>query len=198
MKKGVLNIYAFLLLTTFHATQAQITTSVVNQRTFGGSLNEMPSCGLKTADNGYIIGGGSESSISGDKTEPNRGLYNDYWIIRLNPDLSIKWQKTIGGNSNDFLQHLIGCKDGGFICVGSSVSPISGEKAIAGYGDNDYWVIKIDSSGNILWQNVYGGTGADQPSSIIRLTNGKYIIGGTSDSDSSGVKTENSRGVNDY
>ena len=197
MKKIHHFLIIIILLIAIYPIQAQVTTSIVNQRTYGGSLTELLTCGIKTTGNGFIIGGSSESGISGDKTDPNKGL-DDIWILRLNPDLSIKWQKTIGGNDIDGLGSIIECKDGGFICLGLSYSPVSGDKTVANYGDRDYWVVKIDSSGNIQWQNVYGGAGSDAPSSIIRLSNGKYLIGGTSESDSSGVKTQNSRGMGDY
>lgn len=51
--------------------------------------------------------------------------------------------------------------DGGYILGGFSYSGISGNKSETVWGgvDNyaDYWVIKIDSLGNIIWQNDIGG-----------------------------------------
>lgn len=194
------NLFAFtfiLILFSCHL-QAQLSTSIVNQKTYGGNENEFLCRGLKNADNSFIIGGNSGSGISGDKTDTNRGIWDDFWIMKLNSDLSIRWQKTIGGNNNDDLYNMVPCQDGGFLLIGTSASPISGDKTVAGFGDNDFWTVKIDSTGNILWQNVYGGSGSDAPSSVIRLKNGKYLIGGSSASDISGVKTENSRGLHDY
>ena len=179
---------------------SQVNTSIVNQKTIGGSNWDLLRNGLKTSDNGYLIGGSSSSGISGEKTDTNRGSFSssDFWILNLDHNLNIQWQKTIGGNSNDDLAEIIKCSDGGYLCVGSSISPVSADKTVGCYGQNDYWVVKLDSSGNILWQNVYGGLGDDNAVSAIQLGNGSFIIAGSSDSDSSGVKSENSRGWDDY
>ncbi|MCF8296568.1 MAG: T9SS type A sorting domain-containing protein [Saprospiraceae bacterium] len=176
---------------------AQITTTVINQNTIGGINEESLNAYKATSDGGFIVCGLSDSDISGDKTDSLRGSC-DFWLLKLNADLTIKWQKTIGGSIYDSPSEVLLCDDGGYLCLGSSDSPISGEKTISSYGANDYWLIKLDSLGNIQWQKVYGGSGEERAISIIKMKNGNYIIGGYSDSDSSGVKSENSRGSWDY
>jgi hypothetical protein len=61
----------------------------------------------------------------------------------------------------DELHSISQTAHGGYICGGFSRSSISGDKTENSFGDNDYWVVKLDSSGNIQWQNTIGGLGSD-------------------------------------
>lgn len=70
---------------------------------------------------------------------------------------NIKWQKTIGGNSNDYLTSSTPCTDGGILLGGYSISGISGDKTQVGKGVYDYWIVKLDSIGNKVWDKSYGG-----------------------------------------
>lgn len=121
------------------------------QKTIGGSINDELYSVQQTTDGGFILGGYSNSNISGDKTENNRGGY-DYWIVKVNKSGIIQWQKTIGGSSDDILYSLNQSTDGGYILGGASGSGISGEKSESSIGGKDYWIVKIDSIGNIQWQ----------------------------------------------
>ena len=69
------------------------------------------------------------------------------------------WQNTIGGNNVDILTSISQTSDGGYICGGGSGSPISGDKTENSTGIRSYWVVKLDSLGNIQWQNTIGGNG---------------------------------------
>jgi hypothetical protein len=59
----------------------------------------------QTTDGGYIIGGYSNSSISGDKTENCIGSF-DYWIVKISGTGTIQWENTIGGDSDDYLSSI--------------------------------------------------------------------------------------------
>lgn len=184
-------IFSILLFFNFFITSAQ--QGIVWQKTMGGSLQENFNSCVYDNFNGFLIGGSSSSSISGDKNDVNRGV-NDVWIIKFNSNGTIEWQKTIGGNNADGLYKIINDSDGGFILGCSSSSNISGEKTEDSRGQNDYWLIKIDSQGNIIWQKTIGGEGIDVLRSITNTLDGGLLIGGTSDSIISGEKTENPRG----
>ena len=119
----------------------------------------------QTTDGGYILGGYSYSDISGDKTENCQGNH-DYWVVKLDATGNLQWQNTIGGDNWDKLKSIQQTTDGSYIFGGYSSSNISGDKTENSQGNYDYWVINIDSIGNILWQNTIGGLYAEALSSI--------------------------------
>ncbi len=168
------------------------------QHTIGGNGVDWLGLGsLQTADGGYILGGYSESGLSGDKTENGFG-YGDYWVLKLDTLGAIQWQNTIGGTSEDHLFTFQQTTDGGYILGGASISDISGDKTENCWGHFDYWVLKLDATGAIQWQNTIGGNGYEELYSIKETGDGGYILGGFSESDISGDKTENSLGDYDY
>ncbi|MBK7853813.1 MAG: T9SS C-terminal target domain-containing protein [Bacteroidetes bacterium] len=167
------------------------------QNTIGGSDHDFLSSIQQTTDGGYICGGGSMSNISGDKTENPHGGF-DYWILKLDISGNIQWQKTIGGNNEDLLHFIKQTSDNGFICGGRSASDFSGNKTENCLGGYDYWVIKLDSIGNIQWQNTIGGSSNDYLNSLQLTYDGGYICGGYSYSGISSDKTEICLGDADY
>jgi len=167
------------------------------RKTFAGDRFDFLISLEETADGGYILGGHSNSLISGDKTEVNYGRF-DYWIIKLDSVGNIEWQKTLGGDEDDLLKAISQTSDGGYIVAGTSESGISGVKTEASRGDKDYWIVKIDATGDILWQKTIGGDDTDEIADMKVTRWGGYILTGTSKSNISGEKTQNSEGLNDY
>lgn len=166
------------------------------QNTIGGNSDDMLNSAQQTSDGGYILGGTSKSIISGDKTETHSA--QDYWVIKLNSFGGIEWQNTIGGSSDDYLNCIQQTTDGGFILAGYSNSSISGDKTENAIGGFDYWVIKLNSTGGIVWQNTIGGTLDDYLHYVEQTSDGGYILGGESKSDITGDKTEDNFGTTDY
>lgn len=70
-------------------------------------------------DGGFIVGGTSASGITGNKTTELFGL-SDYWVIKFNADAEVEWQKSYGGELNDFLYAICPAIDGGYIIGGAS------------------------------------------------------------------------------
>jgi PKD repeat protein len=166
-------------------------------KTFGGNLGEELSRVLPTSDGGYLLAGSSESTISGDKTAIWKYGY-DYWVIKINANRQHQWDKTYGSNKDDNLRDAIPTSDGGFLLAGSSDSPAFWEKSKDSKGGNDYWVVKIDQNGNKVWDKTLGGGDSDELSKVIPTADGGYLLAGTSMSNASGDKSEDSRGGNDY
>ena len=167
------------------------------QNTIGGNGPDGLKSLQQTADGGYILGGYSYSDISSDKTENSIGN-GDYWVLKLDAAGAIQWQNTIGGNNDEDLKFLQQTADGGYILGGYSFSNISGDKTENSNGVADYWVVKLGASGAIQWQNTIGGSGADFFTSLQQTADGGYILGGSSNSNISGDKTENGIGNGDY
>jgi murein DD-endopeptidase MepM/ murein hydrolase activator NlpD len=170
--------------------------SILWDKTIGGTSGEnLQSMGI-TPDGGYILGGSSSSNISADKHESNIGG-NDFWVIKLDAIGNIEWENTIGGNNEDFLNAIKLTSDGGYIVGGFSTSGISGDKTETNKGEYDYWIVKLNASGNIEWQKTIGGNQSDVLNSI-EVTEDGYLLGGYSLSGISGDKTEANIGDLDY
>ena len=170
------------------------------QRTIGGNGSDELLCAFQTRDGGYILGGSSSSSpVSISDIKPNEkpltttkaDLYRkseksrgnmDYWVVKLDKQGVIVWQKTYGGQYADLLRSMEQTADNGFILAGYSNSSQSGEKTDNNKGIGDVWVLKINDVGEIQWQNSYGAEGDDQPYVIHQTIDGGYIIGANSNS----------------
>lgn len=156
---------------------------------FGGPFVDYLTCFQQTKDYGFILGGFSTSGIGGDKTQPNLG-FNDYWVVKLDSTGAKLWDKNFGGTSSDRLSSIQQTSDGGYILGGWSLSGIGGDKTQANWGNEDYWVIKIDSLGIKQWDKNFGGTNSDLLYSLQQTSDGGYILGGYSNSGISGDKTQ--------
>jgi len=169
--------------------------------TIGGTNGEVLRSIQQTIDSGFIIGGYSVSGIGGNKTQPIWGIpntYYDFWIVKTDFLGNIQWDKDFGGMDDDRLYSLKQCSDGGYFLGGLSRSGVGGDKSLPTWGpypDQDYWVIKIDSLGNKLWEKDFGGSGLEDEFGNVSLTaDGGYLIAGTSYSQLSGDKSENNLG----
>ena len=149
------------------------------QKAFGGFDEDEAYAIQQTSDGGYIVAG-STLSDDGDVTG-HHGDY-DYWIVKIDSAGNMQWQKTLGGSSEDIATSVQQTIDGGYIVAGNSISAdgdVTNNK-----GGSDYWVVKLDVSGNIQWQKSFGGTDYDYGSFIRQTSDGGYIVsGGTSSND---------------
>jgi hypothetical protein len=165
---------------------------------FGGtSLDAMTGYFIQTRDSGFMMAGYSASDSSGDKTEGSWGSY-DYWIVKTDSAANKLWDKRFGGSGYDALYCFQQTKDNGYILGGTSTSGVGGDKTQACWGSYDYWIVKTDSVGNKQWDKRFGGTNEDVCYSLQQTTDGGYILGGWSNSDSSGDKTQSCWGSYDY
>lgn len=183
--------------TDFWVLKTDANGTIEWQNTIGGSAYDVLYDAHQTPDGGYIIGGYSSSGISGDKTESNLGE-QDYWVLKLSSTGSIEWQNSLRTNKNDMCTSLHFTDDGGYIVGGFSSGGVNGDKTTASKGLDDFWILKLDASGNISWQKTIGGSGTDMLVTIRQTSDGGYIVGGSSISNASGDKTENSNGAYDY
>lgn len=190
MKKIILNLLACCLisLSGYSQTNSYIKTS---DKSLGGASGEYFSTIQKTPDNGFILGGTS-MSISNtpcDKSQQGRG-YWDYWVIKTDSAGNKLWDATFGGSSDDYLYSIAQTSNGDFILGGTSDSPISGDKTENSRGVSDYWVVRIDNSGNKIWDKRFGGTASDELRAVISTSDNCIMLIGYSLSDSSGDKSQ--------
>ncbi len=167
------------------------------QKTYGGIGTEKIVKVLALKRGGYAVLADSNSIVSADKTQPYYGGV-DLWLLRLNGQGDLVWQKSLGGEYQDQGVDVLETKDGGLLIGAKSNSPVSGSKTAESYGGLDYWLIKLDTSGKEQWQRSYGGEQEDELKEIQALTDGTYMLFGTSNSDLTGNKTSKKESLLDY
>lgn len=177
------------------------------QKSYGGNGVDLLQSVRITSDGGFILAGTSNSSVSGDKKEASKGQ-EDFWIIKLDANGQEIWQRTIGGSGQEKLLSITQTKDGGYILGGSSSSDKSeaNERGVVdkygkkenSRGNLDYWVVKLDSKGEIEWDKTIGGKYVDELKSIEQTKDGGFILGGYSNSPESGDKSQKNFGLGDY
>ncbi len=152
---------------------------------YGGADYDVLTCLIKSDNGNLLLGGYSKSYIGGNKTEHAKGL-NDYWIIKIDSIGNIIWQNTIGGSQEDFLFSAFRTSDNGFVLGGNSNSSITTDKTENKIGLQDFWIVKVDSMGNVQWQNTIGGTKDEKIGDVIQTSNGEYVVAGKTVSETGG------------
>ena len=154
------------------------------ERSFGGSEIDEARAITSTNDGNFIIVGDTRSA---DKDVSNNHGAADVWIIKMNTDGNLIWEKTIGGSSFDVARSVTKTQDNGFIISGSSRSLDDG---FTNQGQNDALLLKIDSEGTLVWKQTIGGTEIDFFYDAVQLNNTTLIAVGETNS-SNGDLTEN-------
>ncbi|MGD8780780.1 MAG: hypothetical protein PVH88_17680 [Ignavibacteria bacterium] len=108
---------------------------------------------IQTKDNGFIIAGISNG---------------DMCLIKTNETGDIVWEKTYGGNSIDCATNIQATSDGGYVIVGNT-RPF-------GNGNYDVYLIKVDLTGNKMWQKTFGGSSDDYGRSVIETSDKGFFI----------------------
>ena len=169
------------------------------QKSFGYIGSDKGIAILQTQDGGFFLtgsldvtasgGAGNSRMYSGGAENSKMHSGGDYWGIKLTSNGDTQWTKYFGGNLNDSPKDAIETQDGGFLIIGASDSidvDISGN--IETY---DYWVVKINAEGTLIWEQSYGGTQIDEAHSIVAAADGNYIIIGDTRSDDVNVSENN-------
>jgi len=133
--------------------------NILWDKTYGGDGEEYAEALIQTADGGYGIAGSTSSKGAGSA---------DVWIIKLDIEGNILWDKTYGGDDKEYAYSLIQTIDGGYTVAGST--------GYKGAGGVDIWILKLDSHGNLLWDKTYGGSGSDRAFSIIQTNDDGYAV----------------------
>lgn len=139
------------------------TGSLVWSKTFGGTDEDYANEIQKTADGGFVIGGYTESFGKG---------YSDAWVIKLNSDGGVAWQRTYGASNFEEGYSILQLTDGSYMLAADTYS--------FGSGLSDFWFVKLTSTGGITWQTTVGGSQWDTPQSVQQTTDSGFVFAGWS------------------
>lgn len=114
--------------------------------------------------------------VAGTSVDNGLGNESELWVTRLSPDGTIQWSRFYGGSSDEFGGYLAPGEDGNFWLCGATWS--------FGKGYDDLWVLKLDSTGEVIFDTTYGGPNSDTPSGICATIDGGVAIVGTTIPDS--------------
>ena len=153
------------------------------QQVLGGAGFESGRSIEQTTDGGYILIGSTDSDNTGDVGANHGG--SDIWVVKLSPGGGIQWQKVLGGAGFESGRSIQQTTDGGYVLAGNTDSDNTGNVG-SNHGGSDIWVVKLNTAGDIQWQQVLGGRDREESYSIHRTTGGGSILTGTTDSDNTG------------
>ena len=134
---------------------------------------------MGTFGNPDKMGKSNDGDISNNKGNA------DCWIVKLTSTGGIAWEKSLGGSSGDVAHSVQQTTDGGYIIAGESSS--NDGDVTENQGGSDFWIVKLDSSGEFEWQKSLGGSLTDAAYSIEQASDGSYVIAGESDSNDGDV-----------
>jgi PKD repeat protein len=164
------------------------------QKSLGGTNDDYIYAIKQVPGGGYILAGKSYSN-DGDVTgHHSADTTSDCWVVKVNSSGTIEWQKSLGGSADEQGTDVLPTTDGGYIV---SANTTSGDGDVTGYhsgsGNNDGWIIKLNSTGIIQWQKCIGGNNVDEVRSLLQVADG-YVLAGMSqstDGDLAGVARHN-------
>ncbi len=140
-----------------------------------GASRSNPSSASSPSSSVTSLRGASRSKP--DKNQDPWGAGGDYWILKLDQDGNIEWQNTLGGDKDEQLFSAVQLQDGNYLVGGSSASGPSGNKSQTNRKGSDIWLLKLDSIGNILWQQTYDIGNADFLASIVENDDATVLLG---------------------
>lgn len=143
-------------------------------KTYGGSLYDVAATIIEVMD-GFMISAGAES-IDGDLSTLTNHGGRDQWLYKINGNGDMLWQKTYGGSGQDNGGNIRMTSDGGYVCSSGTTSNNGDVSGNHGYFDT--WVVKLNATGNIIWQKCFGGTDMDNAGIVDIDATGKILLVG--------------------
>ncbi len=167
MNKKLLNQTMIILIISLLLSLSP-QTSVLCQETnpFGvweltlgkGDVNQLKSI-IQTEEGNYLAGGWTDyQSLTDGKL--------DGWVVELNSEGNIQWEKTFGNEYDDLIYDVIQTQDKGYLLAGWTENQD---------GNTDAWILKLGKEGKLEWEKQYDLSKTDKIYSIIQSRSGDYI-----------------------
>jgi hypothetical protein len=134
-------------------------------KTYGGGGADAFYSVVRTHDEGYALAGMTYSLGAGS---------GDFWLVKTNSSGDVQWNNTYGGTAADNARSVVQTSDGGYALGGITKS--------FGAGQEDFWLVRTNSAGNVLWNTTYGGIGIDEARSVVQTSDGGYALAGSTTS----------------
>jgi len=161
---------------------------IINSRVFGSTQPDNIFSLIQTKDGGFFTAaraGWNDGMVNG-----NHQGGNDVWLLKLDADLNIEWQDLVGGSKYDAGGlGVTELEDGGYIINGitqSSDGDVHGNDFPDVPDQDDIWVVRIDSMGNILWDIALGGDEWESESKVFQNQDGSFTVFGSTKSMNNG------------
>jgi len=123
------------------AVKVTATGSFEWEKHYGGTGDDIVYNARQTSDDGYILAGETES-YNGEVSDAHHHSGTDAWLIKLNSQGAIEWQKCYGGGGNDIAYDVRPTSDGGYVFVGKA-GPLKDGDIASGSTGPDLWIVKI-------------------------------------------------------
>ena len=163
----------FLFLLVCYLSQCLLAVPTVSQKTYGGAGDDVGVAFCWTPDGGIVVAGYTNST-SDDTLEASDNF--DFWIMKLDAALNPVWEKTFGGSGRDMAVGITAVGDSDYLVAGLTESDdgqVSGNNGLS-----DYWVIRLDSNGSMIWQRCFGGPGHESASTILKTSDNEFLVTG--------------------
>ena len=140
-------------------------------QTYDKGFHETARSLVETVDGGFALAGYiNYLTLGRGSPSPSK----DVWLVKTDKKGNMEWNKIYGGVESDSARSLILTSDGGYAIAGGTYS--------FGAGDNDFWLIKTDPSGNMEWNQTYGDIGTDSASCVVQTNDGGFALAGSKES----------------
>ena len=151
------------------------------QKALGGSKNDYGQSVKQTTDGGFIVAGitySNDNDVSGN--HDTTGATQDVWVVKLDQSGTLQWQKCYGGSKADEAHWVDETLDRGYILTGETYS---NDGNVTNNFDPtgvypDYWLLKLNANGALVWQKCMGGTNYDQAYAVVQTTDSGYVMSG--------------------
>ena len=191
----MIKIHTILLFVLSAFLSVAQSLDITSQYRFGSAGDDdLFVCPSPNGDGYYLIGM-SDGNTSFDKTEDSRGGY-DIWVVKTDNNFDIEWDKTYGGDQDEFTNSVV-VLDDRIIISSTSSSNTSGDKTMDLWGGGDIWNICIDLNGDLIWQYQYGGDSNEIRNDMILYSDSSVVMAIQSVSGISGNKTQGNYGFAD-
>lgn len=148
--------------------------NIISKHKYGGQFIDIPSDIIQRKNGDYIFFGSSRSH-DGDLTE-NFGMF-DFWLVNIDYNGNIKWQRSYGATDDEIAQKVIELDNQDLVLLGNSTSYDGAYSD--NVGDADIVLINTNSNGELLWQKSYGGQFNETANDILVEENGNFLVCGS-------------------